>query len=763
MAEMEDALRSCMEQLLIAREEREQIIVEAANEISSQQKVLRDLQHSLEVANKKAAKLAAENNSLCKAIDAKDKLARELRESKAASDEQLAGATAKLEAAQKQSASLRYEARMLQKELEVRSQEREYDLKSVDAARAQHAESLKKIALLEAECQRLRAMVRKRLPGPAALAKMRDEVDQQQQQQPSRAVGASPRRQRSATPTMSPSRSVTPMSPRSVTPRRGPSDLPDQSYAVRLRAVEDENNALKRVLATRDTELQFARMKYADEVCKLSAVQGQLKELTEESKRLCDANAKTESWASALVSELDHLRAGKQGNGASSVMVSDMSLLDDFAEIEKLEMASGSVMSEKNDKFPDQNGSVSNGHPEWVHDVWELVNRKHEASGESIGTILEEIRRALDQSPDHNNKGDASEELYDRAKVRKMVRNLIEKITAVIRVSAKDNVARSGSLLHDKPEFVARLEYLVHVCHDVLHEKAKLENFIEEVCLVLEYIVNQYFSNRVRPDTMDGNTKNFDGDESSSAVNTNGEHDMQSATSTAAPDIGTEAHQEPIQSARHPPEKVDERQLNEELAVVMLHKNYDMEPGRMSSYYEIESHTDDGTEDLEQEGKQLATNSEISAAADKLAECQETITTLSKQLQALQTLPTSGILDFSMYSPRPSSAADYKPQSLGSILADEGTGMTEAPSSPAPKQVRTKKEQGEPDAAAPRRSMAQEQLVDADGEASGQAAVQPVLLEPRRDETPADPRKKKRGPSLLGRMIFRKRVEGSSS
>uniref|UniRef100_A0ACD5YSP3 Uncharacterized protein n=1 Tax=Avena sativa TaxID=4498 RepID=A0ACD5YSP3_AVESA len=753
MAEMEDALRSCMEQLLIAREEREQIIVEAAREISSQQKNLLDVQHSLEVANKKAAKLAAENNSLCKVIDGKDTLARELRESKAASEEQLAGATAKLEAAQKQSASLRYEARMLQKELEVRSQEREYDLKSVDAARAQHAESLKKIALLEAECQRLRAMVRKRLPGPAALAKMRDEVDQQQP--PSRAVGASPRRQRSATPTMSPSRSVTPsMSPRSVTPRRSPSDLPDQSYAVRLRAIEDENNALKRVLATRDTELQFARMKYADEVCKLSAVQGQLKELTEESKRLCDANAKTESWASALVSELEHLRAGKHGQGASSVMVSDMSLLDDFAEIEKLEMASGSAMSEKNDKFADQNGSVSNGHPEWVHDVWELVNRKHEASGESTGAILEEIRRALDQSPDHN-KGDASEELYDRTKVRKMVSNVIEKITAVIRVSAKDNVARSGSLLHDKPEFVARLEYLVHVCHDVLHEKAKLENFIEEVCLVLEYIVSQYFSNQVRLDTVDDNTKNFDGDESSSTINTNGEHDMQSATSTAALDIPTEAHQEQIQSGGQLPQKVEKRQLNEELARVMLHKNYDMEPGRKSSYYEIESGpTDDGTEDLEQEGKQLATqNSEISAAADKLAECQETITNLSKQLQAL---------DFSLYSPRPSSAADYRPQSLGSILADEGTGVTEPLSSPAPKQVHTKKEHGEPDAA-PRRSMAQEQLVDADGESLAEAAVQPVLLEPRRDETPADPRKKKRGPSLLGRMIFRKRVEGSSS
>ena len=142
-------------------------------------------------------------------------------------------------------------------------------------------------------------------------------------------------------------------------------------------------------------------------------------------------------------------------------------------------------------------------------------------------------------------------------------------------------------------------------------------------------------------------------------------------------------------------------------------------------------------------------NSEISAAADKLSECQETITNLSKQLQALQTLPNSDILD-------------YKPHSLGSILADESTSTTDSPSAPTPKQVHTKKDHSEPDAAA-QWSVAQEQTADADGEASAQSNVQPVFPEPRRNETHADPRKKKRGPSLLSRMIFRKRVEGSSS
>lgn len=117
-------------------------------------------------------------------------------------------------------------------------------------------------------------------------------------------------------------------------------------------------------------------------------------------------------------------------------------------------------------------------------------------------------------------------------------------------------------------------------------------------------------------------------------------------------------------------------------------------------------------------------DSEISAAADKLAECQETITNLSRQLQALQTPP---IPDASTHSPRPSSA-DYKPQSLGSILADEGAGTTDGHISP-------KVEHGEPDAAA-RKSTAQEQSPDAGGKASAaQTVVQPLVSE---HETAAD-------------------------
>ncbi|WVZ74618.1 hypothetical protein U9M48_022779 [Paspalum notatum var. saurae] len=775
MAEMEEALRSCMERLVIVREEREQIIVEAANEISAEKKKVRELQHKLEDANKKAAKLAAENSSLRKAMDAKDAVIRELRESAAAAGGKLADAVARLESSQKQAGSLQYEVRMLQKELEVRGQEREYDLKSVDAARRQQAEHLKRIAELEAECQRLRAMVRKRLPGPAAIAKMRDEVEQQQQ-----TPTASPRRPRPATPSSTRS-VVAPFSPRTPSPRRSVSDA--EGHAFKLRAVEDENRALKQALAKRESELQFVQMRYADEACKLTVVQRQLKELTEENKQLSDANSQSQSWTSALISELEQLRSGND-NSASIVASSEMDLLDDFAEIEKLEMASGDrrpsnvehTSSKKADEgsvTQEQNGngvdvSASNGHPKRVKDIWELVVHKHEASGESIETIIEQISRALEQKaipskrddPDVPNDGSETE-------IEKIVRNMVEEITSMIHTSAEDDVARSGALLHSKSELLGRFEHLVQVCHDLLQGKCILEKFIDEVCLILKYIVSQYFADQDQTDTVNSNTENFDEVKSWSTVTTDGPHDIRSAKTVATLAIKTEAHEEPAQSvesqimANHP------LKLDTELMQVTQAQDDNALPGGKSAYCEKESSGAEANVEhwAAQEESQLAANSDILAAADRLAECQETITILSKQLQALKTPTSSGPPDSSICNPRPSSAnSDYKkPQSLASILAEEFANAEASMSPTTPKQVQSKKDEDDVNATPTRSTARQEQSADVSDNDSAQIVVHPVFAaEPRQqDDASADlKRKKKRDQSLLGRIMFRKRVEG---
>lgn len=71
----------------------------------------------------------------------------------------------RLETVEKENSQLKYEVHVLNKELEIRSQEREYERKAVDVANKQHLESVKKVAKLEEECTRLRLLVRKKLPG----------------------------------------------------------------------------------------------------------------------------------------------------------------------------------------------------------------------------------------------------------------------------------------------------------------------------------------------------------------------------------------------------------------------------------------------------------------------------------------------------------------------------------------------------------------------------------------------------------------------
>jgi hypothetical protein len=314
-------------------------------------------------------------------------------------------------------------------------------------------------------------------------------------------------------------------------------------------------------------------MKYADEACKLTVVQRQLKELTEENKQLTDANCESESWASALISELEQFRTAKQ-DGASTMASSEMNLLDDFAEIEKMEMASGDlkanvprsslkkadmtpVTPETSGNDPAMNGTIPNGHSERVHDIWNLVVHKHEASGESIETILQEIQKAI------SNKREDSEIPYDRSEIEKTVRDLIEKITSssMIGTSAGGNGARSEP--HGKSELCSHLEHLVQVCRDLLHGKAKLEKFIDEVCLILKYIVDQYLSNQDLSDNVGSNDKNFDEDKSSCTGNTEGKQDIQIAEAAGTLDIQKEAREGPNKLAEDHimvshPEKLDE-------------------------------------------------------------------------------------------------------------------------------------------------------------------------------------------------------------
>ncbi|RWV79054.1 hypothetical protein GW17_00059876 [Ensete ventricosum] len=171
------ALKQCMQQLHAVKEEQQFIITNAALKISREQEKTRTTEQKLIETNKRIADLVMENGNLNRILDVKEQLLKELTESKSKSEANFADVKSRVGSSEKLNDSLKYELCMLQKELEIRNEEREFNHRSSNAAHRQHLESVKKIAKLETECQRLRVMVSKRLPGPTALAKMKSEVE----------------------------------------------------------------------------------------------------------------------------------------------------------------------------------------------------------------------------------------------------------------------------------------------------------------------------------------------------------------------------------------------------------------------------------------------------------------------------------------------------------------------------------------------------------------------------------------------------------
>ncbi|CAA6669995.1 unnamed protein product [Spirodela intermedia] len=110
--------------------------------------------------------MVSENGNLVETLAGKEKEIDELSRLSSWAEAKNSSLADKLGSLEKQNASLKYEVCMLEKEIQIRSEEKEFSLRSADAARRKHLESVKMIAELEAECKRLRVMVRKRLPGP---------------------------------------------------------------------------------------------------------------------------------------------------------------------------------------------------------------------------------------------------------------------------------------------------------------------------------------------------------------------------------------------------------------------------------------------------------------------------------------------------------------------------------------------------------------------------------------------------------------------
>ncbi|CAI9765582.1 unnamed protein product [Fraxinus pennsylvanica] len=376
LGHLNSALKDCMEQLNLVREEQEQRVHDAVMKTSKElEKAHKILEEKLTETSKKLADLTVEHSYLSKTLIVKEKLIEEINKCNSQTEAEFNALMTRLDSTEKENAFLRYEFRMLEKELHLRNEELEYGHRSAEVAHKQHLENIRKIKKLEAECHRLRAITRRRLPPPAVLANMKSEIEMKGRNQVEKV-----RRKLS-------SNSGAEYSPN--IPSIKLNDLME-----RLHDLEKENNILKEFLTKKEDD-------------------------------------------SALISEVGCVKHRETQTATECKMIGarDIGLMDDFVEMEKLaivsidapvgssfasseasyplsdsfeDMCRNNVFSTtkelvpvEQNEFSDVDHKLQTRNPSfrkpsnWLQKVMKVILEETRISGRSLNELFEDIRMAL--------------------------------------------------------------------------------------------------------------------------------------------------------------------------------------------------------------------------------------------------------------------------------------------------------------------------------------------------------------------------------
>ncbi|KAI5079335.1 hypothetical protein GOP47_0004814 [Adiantum capillus-veneris] len=243
MMQLNGALKECMDEMRHAKDQLEL----KAQEATSRKREWDRLKYELDTENaqlkRQLMEATAENIAISKSLQERGRSLNEIFETRSKVESESKILQVQIESLHKDMDADKYEIHVLKKELQIRNDEKEQNRKLADATHKQHLESVKKIAKFESECNRLRALVRKKLPGPAAIAQMRVEGDH---------VGKK----------------------RMPNPKTYPDQRDIETLNGRLMSMEDETKLLKESLAKKTVELQVARQLCARTASKLSSAEG---------------------------------------------------------------------------------------------------------------------------------------------------------------------------------------------------------------------------------------------------------------------------------------------------------------------------------------------------------------------------------------------------------------------------------------------------------------------------------------------------------
>ncbi|OEL27600.1 Filament-like plant protein 4, partial [Dichanthelium oligosanthes] len=362
-AHLDGALKECMKQVRTVKEEGEQKLHDVVFAKTKQwEKIKAEFEAKLLEFEQELIRAGAENDALTRALQERAELLMKIDEEKAQAEAEIEVLKSTIQSGEREINSLKYELHVVSKELEIRNEEKNMSVRSADVATKQHQEDVKKISKLEAECQRLRGLVRKKLPGPAALAQMKMEVESLGREYGDHRVRRSPAKNSSF---------HRPMSPMSPVPDYAIENLQhmqreNEFLTARLLTMEEETKMLKEALTKRNSELQASRSMYAKTAGKLRSLEVQMltgnqhkspstpnmdihfdgalsqngsnpPSMTSMSEDgVDDEGSCTESWANALVSELSHFKKEKATKSSATEGSNRLELMDDFLEMERL-------------------------------------------------------------------------------------------------------------------------------------------------------------------------------------------------------------------------------------------------------------------------------------------------------------------------------------------------------------------------------------------------------------------------------------------
>ncbi|KAF8112431.1 hypothetical protein N665_0064s0063 [Sinapis alba] len=348
-AHLDGALKECMKQVRCLKEENQQKLHDVIVTNTNQMDKLRDeFESKIGEFEQELLRSAAENDALSRSLQERSNMVMRISEEKSQAEAEIEHLKNNIESCEREINTLKYETHVITKELEIRNEEKNMSMRSAESANRQHLEGVKKITKLEAECQRLRTLVRKKLPGPAALAQMKMEVeslgrgdhygDHRQRRSPARP----------SSPLMSPMSQISDFSLDHMQKFHKENDL----LTERLLAMEEETKMLKEALAKRNSELQVSRNLCAKTANRLQTLEAQMMSKSPNKNGFEmhvsnppsmasmseDGNEDARSIAGSLMSDLS--QTNKDKNSAkmkkNESAANQLELMDDFLEMEKL-------------------------------------------------------------------------------------------------------------------------------------------------------------------------------------------------------------------------------------------------------------------------------------------------------------------------------------------------------------------------------------------------------------------------------------------